>query len=237
MHMRLVLFDIDGTLLQTGGLGQGSAGLALKEIFGTAGRIDHFYPGGRTIEGIFRDTLADAGCQPAEYDQKRDLLYSTFLEIFEQRLTAGKHRIQALPGALQLVKTLTGASDICLGLVTGNHARTAELKLETAGFDPDTFPVGAFGDQTADRSRLVPRARKRAEDFLDRKIPAEQVLVVGDTTRDVLAARAAGAVSLAVLSGTDTRQQLEAVSPDYLLDGLGDNRSILEIIDSLESKG
>ena len=84
--MILVLFDIDGTLLLTGRLGQKSAKIALERVFGTSGRLDDFYPGGRTIEGIFVDTLADAGFKPELYLEKRDQLYEVFFNEFGKLL-------------------------------------------------------------------------------------------------------------------------------------------------------
>ncbi len=145
--MRLVLFDIDGTLLLTGGVGQSSAGVSLARIFGTAGRVDQIYPTGRTIEAIFEDTLVDAGFSREEFLRKRDALYADFFEEFTARLNRSEHEICSLPGAKHLVEVLSHREDVILGLTTGNHQRTARYKLGEAGFDLELFRVGAYGNR------------------------------------------------------------------------------------------
>jgi phosphoglycolate phosphatase-like HAD superfamily hydrolase len=226
--MRLILLDIDGTLLLTGGLGQRSATRALKEVFGTSGRIEEFYPGGRTIEGIFADTLADAGIKKQTYLKSREQLYQVFLDIFKVSLESGEHQIQALPGAKELVQALHQRHQVMLGLATGNHLHTARLKLKTAGINPNWFEIGAYGHETADRSDLIPLAIQRAEDKLEEVIPEDSVIVVGDTTRDVESAVSVGAVSIALTTGTDNRALLETVEPDYIFNGLDNLSEILQ---------
>jgi phosphoglycolate phosphatase-like HAD superfamily hydrolase len=228
--MRLILFDIDGTLLLTGGIGQTSARVSLKRVFGTAGRLDEFYPGGRTIEAIFQDTLEDAGISRTDYKEKRDSLYADFFEEFKNRLDSKAYQIRPLPGAMQLVEELNVLPGIILGLVTGNHQFTARYKLSSAGFDLALFPIGAYGDEAKHRPDLIPLARGRAAESAGQEIDGFDTVMIGDTTRDVLSAKEAGAFSIAVASGTDDLDMLEAVSPDVLLDGLGDVASILEIL-------
>jgi phosphoglycolate phosphatase-like HAD superfamily hydrolase len=228
--MRLVLFDIDGTLLLTGGIGQTSARVSLERVFGTSGRLDQFYPGGRTIEAIFQDTLEDAGIGSAEYKEKRDALYADFFEEFKNRLESKAYQITALPGAMQLVEELSARPGFILGLVTGNHQFTARYKLSSAGFDLDLFSVGAYGDESSHRPDLIPLAKERVAEVFGKSIDGFDTVMIGDTTRDVLSAREAGAFSIAVASGTDDWNMLEAVSPGVLLDGLGDVASILAIL-------
>jgi len=232
--MKLVLFDIDGTLLQTGGLGRRASKQALEEIFGTAGRLDEFYPGGKTQEAIFRDTLSDAGIDKEYYEAKREALYQRFLDFFVIGLEKGEHHIKPLPGALALLDALGSNRATILGLVTGNHHYTAGLKLAAAGIDPDRFLVGAYGEESAERSRLVPLARERAEEAAGRCFAGKSVVVIGDTTRDVLSAASIGAVSIALTSGTDNKEQLESVDPDYIFEGLCNLQQILDAIDGSE---
>lgn len=232
--MRLVLFDIDGTLLLTGGIGQRSARASLEWVFGTAGRLDEFYPGGRTIEAIFRDTLLDAGISMEDYSLGREKLYSYFLEEFIDRMGKDQHKIRALPGTLALVQALAERDDVILGLTTGNHERTARYKLSAAGFDLNNFKVGAYGDESAHRPDLIRMAKERAEALTGQSFDGRRTVMVGDTTRDVLSAREAGAVSIAVSSGTDTSGLLERVLPDHLLPTLLATDLLLEII--LEEK-
>ena len=228
--MRLVLFDIDGTLLLTGGVGQSSARASLERVFGTAGRVDEFYPGGRTIEAIFKDTLADAGISDEDYHAKRQALYTDFFEEFKRRLESGEHRIRPLPGTQELLKALRAREDVVVGLVTGNHQYTARYKLAYAGFDLELFRVGAYGDESDHRPDLVRIAQARAAELTGEPLSGRATVMVGDTTRDVLAAKEAGALSVAVASGTDDLALLKTVSPDHLLPDLADLEQVLAII-------
>jgi len=228
--MRLVLFDIDGTLLVTGGVGQSAARVSLERVFGTSGRLEQFYPGGRTIEAIFRDTLADAGIPEAVYQAKREALYANFFEEFKRRMESGEHRIRPLPGTQALVEALDQHEDVIVGLVTGNHQYTARCKLAFAGFDLKLFQVEAYGDESEHRPDLVRLAQVRAAELTGEPLDGRRTVMVGDTTRDVLAAKEAGAVSVAVASGTDDLALLQTVSPDHLLPDLADLAQVLAII-------
>ena len=228
--MRLVLFDIDGTLLLTGGIGQNSAGVSLARVFGTAGRVDQIYPTGRTIEAIFEDTLVDAGFSREDYLLKRDALYADFFAEFTSRLDRNEHQIRSLPGAQRLVEILGQREGLILGLTTGNHQSTARYKLRLAGFDLGLFKVGAYGDETTHRPDLVRLAHARAEEVSRQEISASKTYVVGDTVRDVESAREFGAVSIAVATGMADPDQLAAASPDHLLPGLEDTSAVLAII-------
>lgn len=228
--MYLVLFDIDGTLLRTGQMGQTSAREALIKVFGTPGRIDHFYPGGRTIEGIFFDTLSESDFNEKDYIERRDELYAEFFLLFQNKLDHGQHRIYPLPGALTVLGELSNNNEILLGLVTGNHHKTAELKLQAAGITPDLFKVGAFGHESADRNDLVPLARKRAEELTGMDYSGQSTIVIGDTTRDVISAKSAGARSIALTTGTDNQELLETVKPDFIFQDLCDLDEVLNAI-------
>jgi phosphoglycolate phosphatase-like HAD superfamily hydrolase len=228
--MRLVLFDIDGTLLSTGGVGQASTRVAMLRVFGTSGRLERFYPGGRTIEAIYLDTLVDAGVSDWMIAAGRALFYEEYLKEFEHRIQHGKYPVRPCPGGLELVKALIPREGVLLGLATGNHHRTAELKLTAAGYDFDCFPVGAFGHETADRSILVGEAQERASQLADVELRGRDIVMIGDTTRDVGSAQRAGARSIAVASGTDDIEILREVGPDYLYPDLSDTRAVLDAI-------
>ncbi len=187
--MRLILFDLDGTLLTSGGIGRRSTRFALESVFGTSGNLDDFYPGGRTQEAIFIDTLADAGIGRDRYLEKRMDLYQVFIDKFQENLDQGKSQITGLPGANELIDFLDAYESFVLGLVTGNHTEIARLKLLHAGLDPDLFLAGAYGEESADRSDLVPLAKSRAEKITGQQFPDYYTVVVGDTTRDILSAK------------------------------------------------
>jgi phosphoglycolate phosphatase-like HAD superfamily hydrolase len=225
--MQLILFDLDGTLLTSQGMGRESTRTALETVFGTSGNLDAFYPGGRTQEAIFLDTLLDAGFSQGEYFAKRSQLYRIFLKEFAGRVQKDPSRIKPLPGAIELIETLNTMADYQLGIVTGNHRKNASLKLQSAGFNPDWFSVGAYGEESVDRSDLVLLAVDRAQNIAELE---RSTVVVGDTTRDVESARNAGAISIAVSSGTDRPELLKSSSPDYLLEGLHDPQTFLDIL-------
>ncbi|KAA3644719.1 MAG: HAD family hydrolase [Chloroflexi bacterium] len=228
--MRLVLFDIDGTLLLTGKVGQTSAKAALERFFGAAGRVDEFYPTGRTIEGIFVDTLVDAGFSDEEYRAKREELYADFFAEFRARINRGDHEIKALPGTKELVEGLSAREDIVLGLVTGNHQLTAEVKLTMAGFDISVFKAGAYGHESAHRPHLVPLAQQRAAELTGQRVNGRETVVIGDTTRDIASAKAAGALSIAVATGTNALDVLQAEAPDHIFTDLSDLQAVTTAI-------
>ena len=107
-----------------------------------------------------------------------------------------------------------------MGILTGNVSTTAPIKLRAAGYDPDWFPVGAYGSERMERDDLPALAVERAEKIIGRRIAPEQVVIIGDTPADVSCARALGAVAVAVLTGFSSRDELAATQPDYLLDDL-----------------
>lgn len=220
--MRLVLFDLDGTLLTARGIGRQSTRDALVSVFGTSGRLDDFYPGGRTQEAIFWDTLAAEGIIEKDYLANRDLLYSAFLENFKENLRTGSYQIDQLSGSDQLIKYLSEGDEYALGLVTGNHEQIAQLKLEAAGLDPSVFLAGAYGQESADRSDLVPLGKSRVEEISGVEFPGYYTIVIGDTTRDVISAQSVGAISFALTTGTDDHEMLLESGPDSIFDDLHD---------------
>ena len=226
---KLLLFDLDGTLLKAGGIGRRSTREALEAEFKSAGNLDLFYPGGRTQEAIFLDTLLDMGYSREDYFRSRDMLYGTFLEVFRRGIRSGNHGIRPLPGAFELISDLSHNPDMILGIVTGNHTENARQKLVLAGFDPDWFAIGAFGEEEYQRPDLIPLAKSRACDLTGYEFPGKTTVVIGDTTRDVLSAKAANAFCIALTTGTDDRNMLESVNPDLILDDLMDRSRLLDI--------
>ncbi len=228
--MKLILFDLDGTLLTAGGIGRKATRTALESVFGDSGNLDAFYPGGRTQEAIFLDTLLDAGYSQDDYLFRRTRLYRIFLAEFRKDIQQRGSQIQSLPGAVDLIRSLSENPTVVLGMVTGNHRENASLKLRQAGFSPEWFAVGAYGEESAIRSKLILLAQKRAREKSGVEFTGKRTIVVGDTTRDVISARENGAVSVAVSTGTDDRALLETAAPDYILEGLEDRQTVLEIL-------
>ncbi len=212
---RLILFDIDCTLLLTHGAGREATQLAMQDIFGTSSRIDGHYFGGKTDWQSLVELLEEHG-----YDEARIGEVMHHYEVaMGQRMAEviGRYPVEACSGALELVARLRQDPDIMLGVVTGNVSTVAPIKLRAAGFDPAWFPVGAYGNEAADRDHLPPLALARAVAHYARPISPEQVIIIGDTPSDIACARALGAVAVAVATGPCPADELTAARPDHLL--------------------
>ena len=220
--MRLILFDIDGTLLMGKGVGREATRRAMLELFGTCGTLDMHKFGGKTDWQTLAEVLgleaALIGQQMAEYE--RILAFHMAALI----ATAG---VVTLPGAMEIVTQLRQQPGVLLGIVTGNVSTTAPIKLRAAGFDPLWFPVGAYGSEALHRNDLPVLALRRACQHIGEDIPPEQVVIIGDTVDDIACARALGAQAIAVTTGFASRDALAAACPDFLLDSLAQLPDIL----------
>jgi phosphoglycolate phosphatase-like HAD superfamily hydrolase len=215
---RLILFDIDGTLLRTHGAGRLSTRDAMLEIFGAADGLDAHSFGGKTDWQTLVELLAAHG-----YDERR---VGDMMPVYEQAIARHLTRIIiesetiALPGALEAVTHLLDDRATVMGIVTGNVSTTAPIKLRAAGFDPAWFPVGAYGSERMLRDHLPALALERAIAHAGRDINPSDVIVIGDTVADIQCARAVGAKAVAVCTGFEPVANLENARPDVLLDDL-----------------
>ena len=215
---KLVLFDIDGTLLHSMGATRLSNALAIQDAFGLEIDITKHPFGGKTDWQILREVLEPHGLNRDDIGLKM----AAYEAAFAQRLGAviADFDVTVLPGALDVVNELHAREDIMIGLVTGNTSLTAPIKLLAAGFDPTVFVVGAFGSESDDRNALPRIALDRAIAFSGQDILPQDVIIVGDTVKDVDCARALGAVVVTVFTGFEKRENLINARPDYLLDDL-----------------
>jgi len=217
-HKRLILFDIDGTLLRTKGLGRHATAAAMTEVFGTASTVETHHFGGKTDWYTLTVLLANHG-----YDAHSiGLRMADFVEAMGRHMNRllPAYPATPLPAALSAVNRLRADENTVLGLVTGNAPTSAEVKLRGAGFDINWFVVGAFGSESVDRNDLPKKALARAHAHCDCKIAHEDIIIIGDTAMDVAAARAVNGVAIAVRTGYEDPAVLEAAAPDYLLDDL-----------------
>ncbi|HEY7499496.1 MAG TPA: HAD family hydrolase [Vicinamibacterales bacterium] len=222
---KLVLFDIDGTLVLTGGAGLRAMNRACEEIVGRADALAGIPVAGRTDWIILHDTLARIG-----RDLDRDLfdrLRERYVgHLREEIAQPGRGFNGALPGVPDLLEALDSRHDVFLGLLTGNFELGARVKLER--FDLwRFFRCGAFGDDAADRNALVPVAMQRAAACGGPAVPASDVIVVGDTPHDVACARAVGATPVAVATGTFSADELRACGAAVVFDTLRDTEDVL----------
>jgi phosphoglycolate phosphatase len=214
---RLILFDVDGTLLSTAGQAGAALALAMRETFGTAGPIDGFSFAGKTDPQIVFELLGAAGLARAQVAPRLAEVFERYCERLARTLSAANTR--PLAGVVDLLDRLERHPDVAVGLLTGNIRRGAAVKLAAAGLD-GRFTVGAFGSDGEDRNGLVAVARARAREAWHQDFAGPRTVVVGDAEGDVRCARAGGAVAVAVASGTTPRSALAALGPDVLLDSL-----------------
>ena len=227
--MRLVLFDIDGTLLNSGGMGRASMQRALAEVFGSPGKSSYRYDG-KTDKQIVRDTMRLEGHSDEHIDSRMEALIGLYLDGLRTGAKSGDFDIRPLDGVVDLLDALEAREDVVLGLLTGNVESGARVKLSAAGIDPDRFRVNAFGSDHEHRPELPAIAQRRASETLGIDIAGERVIVIGDTPADIECGRSLGAKAIAVASGHYTVEQLEAHEPYAVFPSLRDTVKLLETI-------
>ncbi|MEP6689920.1 MAG: haloacid dehalogenase-like hydrolase [Gemmatimonadaceae bacterium] len=227
--MRLVLFDIDGTMLWTDGAGRRAMEGALTDAFGTAGAPDYRYDG-KTDMQIVRDLMANEGRSSDEIDAAMPALLRGYLRRLERELQSGKRVVHVYDGVVDLIDAVEAHDEMMLGLLTGNLREGAALKLRAAGIDPDRFLVGAFGSDHHDRPELPAIAQGRARDVLGRDVGGDRVIVIGDTPADIACGRAIGARAIGVATGRYSVSDLAAHEPYAVFASLADTGAVLRAI-------
>lgn len=230
---RLLLFDVDGTLVDTDGAGREALRRALIEVFGEAGPIDSFDFHGKTDPAIVRGLMRAAGRAEAEVERRLDRLWARYLEALAEELELRRRqgRVRPFPGVSELLAEASVDPRFALALVTGNVAEGAWHKLE-AGELGHHFGFGAFGSDSARRAELPPIAIRRAARQLGREYRPGEAVVVGDTPEDVRCARASGARAVTVATGRHRPEELAEHDPDHLFPDLSDTRTVLAALAS-----
>jgi phosphoglycolate phosphatase-like HAD superfamily hydrolase len=226
--MRLLLFDIDGTLIHSNGAGRVALVYALEQTFGTAGPVDTYAMDGKTDPRIITDLLAAAGFNSADIEARLLMVYQLMTE--KGATCFSEKGIIPCSGVVSLLAALSKREDVVLGLLTGNISDTAPLKLAAAGIDPTLFRVGAYGSDAIDRNLLPAVAIQRASQLTGYPFTGSETVVIGDTPADILCARAGRAKAVAVATGRHSLTTLAQYQPDYLLENLGDTATILGIL-------
>jgi phosphoglycolate phosphatase len=228
MSDTLLLFDIDGTLLDTAGAGGGALLDAAEAVFGV--RREDLPPldlAGATDGGVIRKIFADARHDHCE--EKAYAFREYYLQRLHERLQHAEFRGRLLAGVNALLAHLQGSNGYAIGLLTGNIRRGAEIKLRRFSIDHH-FADGGFGDDGEHRNDLGPIAVSRMERATGREFAPERVIVIGDTPKDIACAHAMGARCLAVATGKFGRGELETFEPWKVLDDLADLQTVLEVI-------
>ena len=223
--MNVCLFDIDGTLLDTGGAGQAAMESALTSEFGADKAVEGVSTAGRTDRAITADMFRFFGFEETAENWQR--FVSAYLEFLPEHLEARNGAV--LPGIPALLETLSARDDVLLGLLTGNYAQGARLKLEHYRLH-EHFQFGGFGDKHYHRDDVAREAIVELGRHYDGDVEIERVWVIGDTPADVACARAIGARVVAVSTGLYSSGELESADPDHLFADFADPAPLLELL-------
>lgn len=227
-YIRLVLFDIDGTILYTGGAGRRAMRRALLQVFGATGPIKGFPFAGKTDPQIIVELMSLAGYAQELIRRRLADFWEHYVEYLEEEMS-GSDGLVVYPGVTDLIRALQDSDGTILGLQTGNIQRGARIKLEPTGLNP-FFPVGAFGDDSHNRNELPRIAVQRVRKQFGKAFRGTEVVIVGDTPADVACARHFGARAVAVATGFHDRQGLVDSRPDALFEDFRDTKKVLEAI-------
>ena len=230
MNAALLLFDIDGTLLISGGATSRCMERAGRMVFGDGFEWAVITPG--LIDPQLLTIQLEANELPVE---RLDEYAQCYLGELEKELVERRSDMKLMPGVAELLQTLRSRyrsqKDVVVGLLTGNYRRASIAKLEAAGLDPAWFTVSAFADDGHQRSDLPGVAMSRCRAVVGTSIGASRTIIIGDTPRDVQCARDTGCVALAVATGRYSVEQLQESRPDTVVADLSDPDPLFKLIE------
>ncbi|MEE8433728.1 MAG: HAD family hydrolase [bacterium] len=226
MPKRLVLFDIDGTLLTTNGHGVEAMMVAYEAVWGRDARTVVYAMSGKTELNISHELMALLGFSRAEVDAGLPDFFRRYPEELRRRIAPETTTV--LPGIRRLVEAVRDDERMVLGLVTGNCEAAARVKLEVAGLDG--FALGAYGEHHEERSALPPLAVAAARELFGGTFIGKSIVILGDTPNDIDCGRAVGAKTIAVGTGRFDAETLASHGPDYLFADFSDHGAVMEAI-------
>ena len=228
--IHLLLFDVDGTLLLSGGAGAAALNIAFDRIYAIPNAMRHVRPHGKTdeliVQEMFRSHLGRCG-----RESEVKALLAQYVEILPVTVMDSQN-FQIMPGIPELLSYLVSREDVLMGLGTGNIEEGARIKLSRGELNR-FFSFGGFGSDSGDRAELLEAGFLRGEQIIQTEFPEKPISrwVIGDTWRDVTAGRACGAKTIAVATGGDSLYELASATPDFLFATLEDKTRFSEILD------
>lgn len=223
----LLLWDIDGTLIASGGAGMRALQRALHDVFGLEGSLADIDFGGRTDTWIMREVFRKFSLPATPGNLSR--YFEGYVAALPAELANPHARV--LPGVREILRAAATHGGFAQGLLTGNMRRGAEVKLAHHGLW-DHFAFGAFADDSEHRNELGPHAVRRALERHGVNFAADDVWIIGDTPHDIACGKAIGARTLAVGTGGSTVEQLRAQAPTAVLADLADTAAVLRLLES-----
>ena len=232
MSKPLLLFDVDGTLIKTGGAGMRAMHHVVRQLFGQGFTLKGIQVSGHLDPLIFAEAAAMNGLSndPLHHKAFRD----HYLVQLEANLEAAGKEVRTLQGINETLAILRKRTDVVLGLLTGNYTRAVPIKLRAVGIDMEWFSVTAFGDEAASRAGLVALAMDKYQSIYGQRVKNQWVVVIGDTPRDVACAKAHGCVSFAVATGSYRIDDLRKAGADVVVKDLSDSNPLIDLIDSFQ---
>jgi phosphoglycolate phosphatase len=227
--VKLVLFDIDGTIMLSDGAGKRAIHRALVEVFGATGPEDHLF-GGKTDPQIVRELMRLEGHGDSHIDAHMQRLLALYVTYLEEELRTGAGAITVMPGIPELLDALDARDDILLGLLTGNLEAGARAKLTAAAIDPSRFRVGAYGSDHETRAELPAVAQRRARDELGIHVSGRDVVVIGDTPADLTCGLAIGARAIGVATGHYSVEDLRQHEAAAIFQDLSCTEDVVRVI-------
>ncbi|KAB2877684.1 HAD hydrolase-like protein [bacterium] len=229
---KLVLFDIDGTLILCGKAPRRAITEAMKTIYGTAGNVDRYPFSGKTDTQIIYDIITNAAIDEEIVKNRMQEALEKYVTTLQATLQPAD--IKVLTGIRDLLKQLHEQTKVTLGLLTGNVAEGARVKLTRAGLDSYFFngkgSIGAFGSDSMNRNDLPAIAVERAYAHTGRLFKEKDIVIIGDSPYDVLCGKSLNVKSIAVATGWHKMNELQEHQPDYYFDDFSDTKKVVESI-------
>jgi phosphoglycolate phosphatase-like HAD superfamily hydrolase len=224
-EIKLILFDIDGTLLVSGGASIRAINRVFKNMFGIENAMEGIKPDGKTDPLILRE-LFMKNLKRDFSKEEANRVFKEYLSFLEKEIVTSKS-LRIMPGITQLIKTLSQKQDTAIGIATGNIEEGARIKLRHSGLE-HYFRFGGFGSDSESREKLIRIAIERGRKLFNHT-RRERVFVVGDTPFDIISAKAVGAEVIAVATGSYTVEDLKRYKPHFVFKNLSQIEEVIRV--------